>query len=139
MFTRTTSPSTLFALGLLAGLTACSGSKDSGDTSAPGFDDGGGDGGGGNADQLESCEWEIGICYEFVNESDVEGWCADMQNEYGFDTTYADGPCPSGDVGVCDNLTGGDFGSRTATAFYYNEWPNDPQDSCESAGGSFSN
>lgn len=140
MTARTMTLPTLLTLALAVGATACNGSKDSGDdTAAPGFGDGGDGGGGdgGSADQLESCEWDIGICFEFVNESDIAGWCADMQNEYGFDTTYSDGPCPSGDIGTCDNLSGGDFGSRTATAFYYSDYSNDPQDSCESAGGDF--
>ncbi len=139
MTARTMTLPTLLTLALAVGATACNGSKDSGDdTAAPGFGDGGGGDGGGSADQLESCEWDIGICYEFVNESDVAGWCADMQSKYDIGTSYSDGPCPSGEVGTCDNLTGGeDFGSRTATAFYYSDWPADPEGSGDEAGGDY--
>jgi hypothetical protein len=138
MTTRSLTLTTVLTLAL--GLTACNGSKDSGDdTAAPGFGDGGDGGGdGGTSAQLESCDTDQGICFEFVNQSGISAWCDDIGNEYGWGTTYSEDPCPSGEEGTCENLTGGDYGSRTATAFYYSDYQYDQQDSCESAGGDFS-
>lgn len=125
--------------------TACKGSKDSGDsadsgTGADGADgqDGTGDGSDGGA-TVESCDWSgLGLCFEFEDQSGVEAWCSDIGTTYSITTSYAANGCDAATKGTCDGLTGGDFGSLTATAYYYDEFTNDAEAACTDGGGTFS-
>lgn len=107
----------------LVGMVACDGGgSDSGGTGA-------------TAATVDSCEWSVGLCYEFTNYGGTEQWCADIGDQSGFGTTYSTGPCPSGDVYVCD-LPGVALADDVpVTAYYYADFSNDPADSCSSAGG----
>ena len=124
--------------------TACKGSKDSGDSgdtagSADGTTDGSADGSGdGNADTVESCDWDgLGLCFEFTNQADVQTWCTDIGAAYGISTSYAANGCDDATMGTCSGITGGDFGTLTATAYYYDEFTNDAEAACADAGGTY--
>lgn len=123
--------------------TACKGSKDSGDSAdtaggGDGTTDDGGTGDGGTADTVESCDWDgLGLCFEFTNESGVEAWCSDIGATYSITTSYAANGCDAATKGTCDGITGGDFGSLTATAYYYDEFSNDAEAACTDAGGTY--
>ena len=123
--------------------TACKGDKDSGDsadsgTGGDGTTDGGDGSDGGTADTVESCDWDgLGLCFEFTNQSGVEAWCSDIGTTYSISTTYAANGCDAATKGTCDGLTGGDFGSLTATAYYYDEFTNDAEAACTDGGGTY--
>ncbi len=119
--------------------TACKGSKDSGDTADSGSSDGTADGGtdggtDGSADTVESCDLDgIGLCIEFVNQTGAEAQCAVIGENNGITTTYAANGCDAATKGTCEGLTGGDYGSLTATAYYYDEFPADAEAACSLA------
>jgi hypothetical protein len=122
--------------------TACKGDKDSGDSADSGTGgDGttdGTDGGDGGGDTVESCDWDgLGLCFEFTNQSGVEAWCSDIGTTYSISTSYAANGCDAATKGTCDGITGGDFGSLTATAYYYDEFSNDAEAACSDAGGTY--
>lgn len=123
--------------------TACKGDKDSGDTADSGSTGGdgatdGGSGDGGTTDTVESCDWDgLGLCFEFTNQSGVEAWCSDIGTTYSISTSYAANGCDAATKGTCEGITGGDFGSLTATGYYYDEFTNDAEAACTDAGGTY--
>lgn len=123
--------------------TACKGDKDSGDSadSGAGGDDGttdGGTGDGGSTDTVESCDWDgLGLCFEFTNQTGVEAWCSDIGATYSISTTYNANGCDAATKGTCEDITGNDFGSLVATAYYYDEFTNDAEAACTEAGGTY--
>jgi len=121
--------------------TAAVGGADAGsaDGGGPSGADSSGDGSDGGARDVESCDWpEVGLCVEFANYDGAEGWCVDIGSGFGFETAYADGPCPGGAVGTCDiaDSPGDDF-PTDATLYFYPEYPADPEGACGEAGGSW--
>jgi hypothetical protein len=91
------------------------------------------------ASRRESCAWDdIGVCFEFTSEEAVEAWCVDIGATYDVTTSYAAAGCSTAELGTCVGLTGGEFGDRTADAYYYAEFGSDPEDYCIANGGSYS-
>lgn len=113
----------------------------SGEDTATGGADTAGDGGGdsgGSGGRIESCDWPgLGICFEFADEPEIDLWCEELGMAYGIETVYGDRGCAAGAVGLCEGLTGGDFGTLLATAYFYPAFASDPRASCDDAGGSF--
>ena len=123
--------------------TACKGDKDSGDSGdtaggADGSTDGTDGSDGGTGDTVESCDWDgLGLCFEFTNQSGVSDWCTAIGETYSITTSYAANGCDAATKGTCEGVTGGDFGSLTATAYYYDEFSNDAEAACSDAGGTY--
>jgi hypothetical protein len=86
---------------------------------------------------VTSCDWGIGLCYEFEDYAGSEQWCSDIGDEYGFTTVHSAGGCASGEVYVCE-LDGVSLADDTpTTAYYYSDWTGAeaPADACATAGG----
>lgn len=113
---------------------SAAGSDDSADT-----DDTGDTGEGGSEDTsgIDSCDWpEIGICFEFVDYDDTEGWCESIGTMYGVAVKYLSEPCATDWVGACALPATGDFPVESI-AYYYPPIfdPGSADATCASAGG----
>jgi hypothetical protein len=107
------------------------GSADVGDT---------GDTGAGEAEDtsgIDSCDWpDIGICFEFVDYDDTEGWCEAIGAMYGVSVRYLPDPCATDWVGACALPAEGDLPVESI-AYYYPPGfdPASAEATCMSAGG----
>ena len=114
----------LFAIACDGGSKESGDTGDTTDTTPPGA-------------HIDSCTWDIGLCYEFTDFAGTADWCDTIDGGYytSFTTnaTYADAPC-SGGVYVCDVPAITSAGGEPASV-YYDASINDPAGACASAGG----